>query len=219
MLCLFDLDGTLIDSERGILGCVRHALNQMQLPTPEPVTLRGWIGPPLHTSFAPLLGNDEQRINAAVAHYHERFQAVGWREFVTYAGIAAVIDGLRAAGHTLAVVTSKPRTRAVPIVDSLPFGSAFSRLYGPEPGGTRCEKATMIARALADFDVPAAQAVMIGDRRFDIEGAVANNVRGIGALWGFGDRAELQAAGASALVATPGELVELLNQETASTQS
>ncbi len=216
MLCLFDLDGTLIDSERGILGCVRHALTAMHIPLPEPAALRGWIGPPLHTSFAPLLESDEARITAAIAHYHQRFQSIGWHEFSVYPGAADAIARLHAAGHQLAVVTSKPKTHAAPIVASLPFAAAFSRLYGPEPGGKHSEKATMIATALKDFAVPAAHAVMIGDRRFDIEGAVANGVRGIGVLWGFGTRAELQQAGASAIATAPAELAELIIDQTRS---
>ncbi|MEO7072076.1 MAG: HAD hydrolase-like protein [Rhodanobacter sp.] len=210
MLCLFDLDGTLIDSERGILDCVRHALARMQVPMPDPGALRAWIGPPLHTSFAPLLDHDEQRISAAIAHYHERFQSDGWHEYTAYPGTDGVIERLRAAGHELAVVTSKPRAHAAPIVASLPFGAAFSRLYGPEPGARRSEKATMIAQALADYQAAPAHTVMIGDRRFDIEGALANGVSGIGVLWGFGDRAELEHAGASAVVATPEALGDLL---------
>lgn len=210
MLCLFDLDGTLIDSQRGILGCVRHALERMQVPAPDPAALRAWIGPPLHTSFAPLLAGDEQRIGTAIAHYHERFQAIGWQEFTPYPAMGELVERLHDAGHELAIVTSKPRTHAAPIVASLPCAKAFSRLYGPEPGGKHSEKATMIAAALADYAVPASAAVMIGDRRFDVEGAVANGVRGIGVLWGFGDHAELEQAGASAIVATPDELARLL---------
>jgi phosphoglycolate phosphatase len=217
MLCLFDLDGTLIDSQRGILGCVRHALERMQVPTPEPAALRAWIGPPLHASFAPLLADDEQRIGTAIAHYHERFQAIGWREFTPYPGMSELVERLRDAGHDLAIVTTKPRTHAAPIVASLPCAKAFSRLYGPEPGGKNSEKATMIAAALADYAAAPSTAVMIGDRRFDIEGAVANGVRGIGVLWGFGDHAELQQAGASAIAATPHALGDLL--EEASTPS
>lgn len=208
MLCLFDLDGTLIDSELGITRCVRHALAQMQVP--EPAALRHWIGPPLHHSFAPLLDHDESRISAAISHYHDRFKTLGWREHTVYPGVAALIAALQAAGHQLAVVTSKPKIHATPIVASLPFGEAFGRLYGPQPGSPHSEKASMIAAALADFDVSQADTVMIGDRCFDMEGAVANDVRGLGVLWGFGDREELQQAGASAIVATPDELAELL---------
>ena len=68
----------------------------------------------------------------------------------------------------------------------------------------------MIAAALADFRSAPEQAVMIGDRRFDMEGAVANGVRGIGVLWGFGSREELERAGAASIVADPHELAGLL---------
>ncbi|HZX70083.1 MAG TPA: HAD hydrolase-like protein [Rhodanobacter sp.] len=210
MLCLFDLDGTLIDSEQGITACIRHALARLDLPLPRPAELRRWIGPPLRQSFAPLLDHDADRIEAAVGYYHERFDTLGWHEHAVYPGIEALIRQLRAAYHRLVVVTSKPRQHAAPIVAQLPFGDAFEDLYGPHPGSAHSEKATLIADALRDFACPPAHAVMIGDRHFDIEGAVANQVRGIGVLWGFGDRNELQQAGASAMVATPAELGQLL---------
>jgi phosphoglycolate phosphatase len=210
MLCLFDLDGTLIDSEHGITACVKHALARLDVPAPAHEELRGWIGPPLRHSFAPLLEHDTARIEAAVAYYHERFNTHGWREHEIYPGIEALIERLLAAGHRLAVVTSKPQRHAAPIIAHLPFGEAFLRLYGPHPDSPHSEKASMIAEALADFDAGPADAVMIGDRHFDIDGAVANQVRGFGVLWGFGTRAELELAGASAVAATPDELARLL---------
>ena len=210
MLCLFDLDGTLIDSEHGITACVKHALAQLEVPEPAHEELRAWIGPPLRQSFAPLLGHDEAKVEAAVEFYHQRFDTLGWREHEVYPGIDTLISRLLDAGHQLAVVTSKPHRHAEPIIAHLPFGDAFLRLYGPHPGSAHSEKASMIATALADFDCPPENAAMIGDRRFDIEGAVANQIRGIGVLWGFGDREELEQAGAHAVAATPDALAGLL---------
>ncbi|MGB3747142.1 MAG: HAD hydrolase-like protein [Rhodanobacter sp.] len=211
MLCLFDLDGTLIDSEHGITACVKHALARLEVPAPAHEELRRWIGPPLRHSFAPLLDHDPERIEAAVAYYHERFNTLGWREHQIYPGIDALVEQLLAAGHRLAVVTSKPHRHAAPIIAHLPFGDAFLRLYGPHPDSACSEKATMIAEALADFHCRPADAVMIGDRHFDIDGAVANRVRGFGVLWGFGNREELEQAGAHAIAATPDELATLLS--------
>ncbi len=210
MLCLFDLDGTLIDSEHGITTCVKHALTQLAVPAPTAADLRSWIGPPLRHSFAPLLAHDPVRIEAAVAHYHDRFNTLGWREHTIYPGIETLIVQLRARGHQLAVVTAKPHRHAAPIIAHLPFGDAFSRLYGPQADSAHSEKASMIAEALADFECPLENAVMIGDRHFDIDGAIANYVRGIGVLWGFGSRKELEQAGAHAIAATPDELARLL---------
>jgi phosphoglycolate phosphatase len=208
MLCLFDLDGTLIDSELGILSCIRHAFDRLGVPAP--AELRHWIGPPLRYSFAPLLDHDPVRVEAAVEHYHERFHTVGWREHTVYPGIEAMIQRLLDAGHELAIVTSKPHRHAAPIIESFPFGRAFSRVYGPDPSSPHSEKASMIAAALADFGAAPEQTAMIGDRHFDIDGAVANRVRGIGVLWGFGSREELEQAGASALASDPAHLGELL---------
>ncbi|MEW9625060.1 HAD hydrolase-like protein [Rhodanobacter geophilus] len=208
MLCLFDLDGTLIDSEPGITACIRYAFDKLGVPAP--ADLRPWIGPPLRHGFAPLLDHDAGRVEAAVDYYHERFATLGWREHAVYPGIATAIERLQAAGHTLAVVTSKPERHARPIVEHLPFGNVFARLYGPDPSSPHSEKASMIAAALADFGASPGQAAMIGDRRFDIEGARANRVRGIGVLWGFGSREELELAGAQALARDPGHLADLL---------
>lgn len=208
MLCLFDLDGTLIDSEQGIVACVRHAFDRLGVPAPE--QLRHWIGPPLRHSFAPLLDHDHERVEAAVEYYHERFHAIGWREHSVYPGVAESIATLKAAGHELAIVTSKPERHARPIIENLPFGGAFGRLYGPDPSSPHSEKASMIAAALADYRTRPEHAAMIGDRHFDIDGAVANGVRGVGVLWGFGDRTELERAGAHALANHPSELPALL---------
>jgi phosphoglycolate phosphatase len=210
MLCLFDLDGTLIDSEHGITACVKHALERLRVAIPSAEELRRWIGPPLRHSFAPLLGHDATQVEAAVQHYHERFDTHGWREHSVYPGIEPLIGRLLDAGHQLAIVTGKPHRHAEPILAQLPFGRAFLRLYGPDPSSAHSEKADMIAAAMADFGAIAEETVMIGDRHFDIEGAVANCVRGIGVLWGFGSRAELEQAGAEAIAKTPEELGVLL---------
>lgn len=210
-LALFDLDGTLIDSEEGILGTIEHALARLGVASPPRSELRGWIGPPLRATFPRVLGDDAVRVEQAVAHYSERFGEVGWREHRVYDGIGEVIDALAARGIALAVVTTKVDRHADPIVRNLPFGARFERLYAAAPGSRDSEKAAMIARALADFDVAADDAVMVGDRHFDIDGARANGVRAIGVGWGFGSVEELRDAGADAIAATPAELHALLS--------
>ncbi|MET0332448.1 MAG: HAD hydrolase-like protein [Dyella sp.] len=209
MLCLFDLDGTLIDSGQSIYAGIRYALASVAVEAPDESVLRDWIGPPLRLSFSELLG-DHDRVEAALDAYRQRFAEIGWREHTVYPGIPAAIDALHRAGHRMAVVTSKLRTHAEPILAELPFGQRFARLYGPGPDSLQSEKASMIATALADFHADPTDTVMIGDRRYDIEGAVANQVRGIGVLWGFGDRHELEQAGAHVTVETPAQLTDLL---------
>lgn len=215
-LALFDLDGTLIDSETGIVRSIEHALERLGATIPSREELRTWIGPPLRATFPRVLGDDAEAVERAVAFYRERFSAVGWREHTIYAGIAEAIANVADSGATLAVVTTKVATYAGRIVESLPFGARFARTYAPPPESASSEKAAMIAQALVDFGVAATDAVMIGDRHFDIEGAKANGVRAIGVTWGFGDRAELEEAGADAIVTKAAELVATLRGAAAS---
>ena len=205
-LILFDLDGTLIDSEIGITRSMQHALRKLDVEPPSQEILRSWIGPPLHTSFPTVLGEDAARVDLAVDHYRERFNEIGWSEHSVYPGIADLIAMLAARGNRLAVVTSKIQDQARRIVGSLSFGHDFDAVYGPAMGVRTSEKAALVARALREMDGSPDSAVMVGDRRFDIEGARANGVPSIGVLWGFGAIEELCEAGADHIVAAPSDL-------------
>jgi phosphoglycolate phosphatase len=214
-LALFDLDGTLIDSECGIVASIEYALGALGAAIPPRETLRTWIGPPLRATFPLALGADEARVEQAVALYRERYSTIGWREHVIYPGIGEAVEALAAAGAEFAVVTSKAEMYASKIVESLPFGARFRRVYAVGPNSSHSEKASMIARALADFGVAPQAAAMVGDRHFDVEGARANGVRAVGVLWGFGSREELVGAGADAIAETPADLPDRLRQPAA----
>jgi len=210
-LVLFDLDGTLIDSEPGITACLAHAFERIGAPLPARDVLRTWIGPPFRQTFPSVLGDDEARIVAAIDHYRDRFEDVGWSEHAIYDGIPELIASISARGDALAVVTTKPESQARKIIDHFPFGGAFARVYGPTDRHSHRSKAEMIADALTDFGAHAEQTTMIGDRHFDIEGARANDVRGLGVAWGFGSIEELRDAGAHAIAANPSDLAAMLS--------
>ena len=207
---LFDLDGTLIDSAVGITRCVAHALACIGHPPLPEDALRRWIGPPLRDSFAPLLG-DPARVEAAVQHYRDRFETDGWHEHTVYAGIGEVVRNAHAAGHRVAVVTAKNEAHARRIVEHLPFGDVFETVVGATLCGRLSHKPELIAEALARLDVPAGDCAMIGDRAMDIHGARHHGMPGLGVLWGFGDAAELDTAGATACFATPATLARWLH--------
>ncbi|GAA0716626.1 HAD hydrolase-like protein [Dokdonella soli] len=209
-LILFDLDGTLIDSEPGITASLGYAFAKVGAELPPREVLRSWIGPPFWQTFPSVLGDDHARIEAAIDHYRARFEDIGWSEHAVYPGIAELIPALADAGSALAIVTTKPQPQAQKIIDNLPFGHVFARVYGPDIKGRHCAKAEMIAQALVDFDARAEQAAMIGDRHFDMEGARANDVRALGVGWGFGSEEELLGAGAEAIAMDASELHELL---------
>jgi len=210
----FDLDGTLIDSAVGIARCVAYALEQLDEPVPDEAALRRWIGPPLRTSFGPLLG-DPVRIERAVELYRERFEAIGWSEHAIYDGIEEAVRSLSAAGHRLAVVTAKNQPHAERIVAHLPFGGLFETVSGATSDGRIGEKPELIAVALERLRVEPKDCWMIGDRHMDIEGARHHGMRSVGVLWGFGEKHELHAAGATHLCARTTELPALFAERIA----
>ncbi|ALN84380.1 5'-nucleotidase [Lysobacter capsici] len=205
----FDLDGTLIDSSIGITRSIAYALERLNHPVPDADALRGWIGPALRTSFQPLLG-DEAKIEQAVAFYLERYSREGWTEHHVYDGVAQMLDAVHAAGHRLAVVTAKNENNARKILAHLPFGDRFEDVIGSTQDGRLTHKVDLIEEAMRRLQLDAAQCLMIGDRRMDIEGAAQHGMRNIGVLWGFGSEHELREAGAHRLAAAPSQLPMLL---------
>lgn len=206
----FDLDGTLIDSEPGIVGGIVHTFEQLGQQAPPLERLRDWIGPPLRDSFHEQFNGDQALVVQALALYRDRYDAVGWTEHSVFAGIAEVVAALHAAGHRLAVVTSKNERAARRIIEHLPFADCFEDVIGTSDDGSRRFKPDLIAEAMRRLQLLPGQCVMVGDRRMDIEGANHHHMRSIGVLWGFGDEAELRQAGAGSVIASPQQLLQLL---------
>lgn len=213
---LFDLDGTLMDPREGITRCLRHGLERVGVVPPEDSALERWIGPPLHDSFRSFLGPErEHLLSSAVAFYRERFAAAGMFENVVYPGVVEALERLNGAGWSLFVATSKAQYFARQIVSHFELPH-FQSVYGSELSGERADKAVLLAHLLEREGIRADQAIMIGDRSFDMVAAKANGVRAIGALWGYGSRDELVSAGADELCESISELFLLLQTDPAS---
>lgn len=198
-----DLDGTLTDPAPGIAACFLHSAHALGHTRLGEVDVRRFIGPPLREAFAEILGTrDVARIEEAVRIYRERFSSIGLFENAVYPGIPEVLARWCAAGHALSVVTSKAAVYAERIVDHFGLRPFLPRVYGAELSGERSTKAELVALALAGERLVAAEACMIGDREHDVLGARAHGVAAIGVTWGYGSRAELEAAGADHIVDT-----------------
>jgi phosphoglycolate phosphatase len=207
---LFDLDGTLTASGPGIISSVRYALAAMGQPELDDEALGRFIGPPLLDSFRDFCGFDPAEVVVAIAAYREYYATDGQYENAVYDGIPELLAGLRDAGRTLAVATSKAEVFAESILEHFGLTGHFATIVGSELDGRRTAKADIITEALARLDRPTTGTVMIGDRSHDVRGAVTVGVGSIGVLWGYGDDAELTAAGADALATTPPDLLGLL---------
>ncbi len=207
---LFDLDGTLSESEPGIVGSLAAALRAAGVAVPAPEVLRLAIGPPFDTGL-PDIGVPAAQVPGVIRAYRERYEATGLFETRLYDGIEAMLDALDDAGMTLAVATSKPQRSAERVLDFLGLGGRFEAVAGAADDPIRRTKAAVIAHVLDQLGIAGGPAVvMVGDRHHDIEGARANGIDTVAVAWGYGTPDEHRAAGAWALAEHPGDVVQLV---------
>ena len=207
---LFDLDGTLTDSGLGITKAVQYALGQMGFEVPPRESLFTFIGPPLHKSFAKYYGMDEATAVEAVRQFRVYYNQMGGiLENEVYEGVRELLEALKKAGKRLMIATSKPQAAAELVMHHFGLDEYVPEIIGGTDD-TRNTKGKVIAYALREFGVDPETAVMVGDREHDIQGAAENGISAIGITWGYGDRAELETAGAKAVFDTPEETVQYI---------
>lgn len=214
MNVFFDLDGTLTDPGVGITRCLQHSLARLGREVPSASALRRFVGPPLHETFATLLGTRETApVDEAVRLYRERFGEAGMFENELYPGIPEGLASLQRDGHRLWVVTSKPTVYAERVVDHFGLRRWLEGVHGAELSGANADKRRLIRNVLDGRSLEAHETWMVGDRMHDIQGGRANGVSCIAVRWGYGTAEELQEAEPDHIVASMPELCEIIAWE------
>ncbi|MBV8964790.1 MAG: HAD-IA family hydrolase [Mycobacteriaceae bacterium] len=186
-LVIFDLDGTLTDSARGIVSSFRHALAHVGMPLPDNPDLAGMVvGPPMHQTLRGLgLG---ERTDAAIAAYRADYTSRGWELNEVFDEIPELLADLRAAGVRLAVATSKNEPTAKKILAHFGLDEHFEVIAGASFDGVRATKADVIAHALSQLHPVPEHVLMVGDRRHDVHGASHHGIDTVVVEWGYGGR-------------------------------
>ena len=205
---LFDLDGTLTDPGTGITNSVAYALARWNIHVEDRRTLYRFIGPPLQDSFREYYGFSPEEALKAVDVYREYFREKGLYENEVYPGVEEMLKTLKAQGKTLILATSKPEEFAIRILKHFGLDGYFTVMAGATMDPSRSKKGDVITYALRQGGVSAlSTAVMIGDREHDIFGAKQNGLDSMGVLFGYGDRDELEKAGATYIASTVEEIL------------
>lgn len=209
MNLLFDLDGTLADPFDSFCESIFYAYDQHKLPRPEKLSLREYIGPPLHLSLPTMLkSSDENLAKSMMRSYREHHVRTCVVTYKFYDGIESALKALHNR-HNLFVATSKPISMAKPIMEHAGLHKYFRSLYGSELSGERSQKGELIQYILSEEKLNPKDTVMIGDRKYDIAGGKAHSLKTVGVLWGFGPREELLEAGADQICEKPKDLISL----------
>ena len=204
---IFDLDGTITESAPGIMKSAAYALKQMQKPVPSEDVLRKFVGPPLHQSFMDFCNLTDEEATTAVAKYRERHTVIGWKEANVYTGILPMLLSLKKNGAYIALASSKPQPLCVKTLEYFGILPLFDKVVGPDYQNKSGEKEFLIRNALPD---EYENACMVGDRKFDIEGAKKAGVTAIGVGYGYGSKEELLSSGSDFYCETTGDLSDLL---------
>ena len=209
-IIFFDLDGTLTDAGPGIKACINYALDKMNFK------MLGmdsdWVvGPSLWGTFKKL-GIPEENLNEAVNLYRERYNVKGYLENSVYLGIPGQLAMLLEMGYVLSLATSKPTVSASAILEYFDLTRYFSYEFGSNLDGSLSDKSILLKHALAVTGFEPNNALMIGDRQYDIIGAKSNLIKSVGVSYGYGSTNELREAGADLLVEKPAELAKAVQK-------
>lgn len=204
---LFDLDGTITDPKTGITKSIAYALRHFGIEVNDLDTLCKFIGPPLMDTFEGYYGFNEKDTCLAIEKYREYFGITGLYENMVYDGMEELLQNLINRGKILIVATSKPTVYSVKILEYFNLLKYFSFVAGSELNGERAKKADVITYALEQNNIRDLSGVIIvGDRKHDIIGAKQTGISSLGVLYGYGDKAELEKAGADFIAETVGDV-------------
>ncbi|MEE0929861.1 MAG: HAD family hydrolase [Acutalibacteraceae bacterium] len=211
---LFDLDGTLVDTGLGITNSVMYSLKKFGIEVKERQSLYKFVGPPLHKSFEKFYGFSSEKAMQAVEYYREYYKNKGMFEITVYNGIENLLKTLKSTGKTLAVATSKPEVFAKRILKHIDFDKYFDIIAGANLDGTRTQKSEVVEYALKSCNATnLSKVVIIGDREYDVYGAYTVGIDSVGVTFGYGNRAELENAGANYIADSAENLIKLFTED------
>lgn len=208
-IIIFDLDGTLTDSAEGVIRSAQHMQKKMGLSKWADEDLKFIVGPPLIKTFTEDFQMNQEDAQRALGFFRERYATVGLFENKVYEGIPEMLEELKKKGKCLVVATSKKEETAVRILKHFEIDGYFDIIGGDNREIGRDTKAKVIEYVLETLGAKKEDAIMVGDRKFDVEGAHLVGIPCIAVEFGYGDRAEFEAFGADYIAETPKAVEEL----------
>ncbi len=207
----FDLDGTLTDSQEGILNSFRNIFKHFGMKEPEYEVLKTLIGPPLVHTMTQTFGFTGEQAEESVRIFRSYYDNQGYMENRVYEGIPQILQRLKVLGCKLTVATSKPEVTAKKIIEHFNLAQYFDYVCGSLSDESRSKKTEVIEHAIKTNGITdRSKILMVGDRKYDVEGAHQSGLKCAGVLFGYGSRQEFEACGADYIVEKPEELEKLI---------
>lgn len=193
---IFDFDGTICDTGEGILKSAKYALEAFGYDAPDYEELTCFIGPPLLITFQEKFGADAATADELVRKFRERYTNKGVFESKLYDGVKELLIALKKDNIKIGIASSKPQDYIETLLDHFGIKSYFDVICGVSFTADCKSKASIIARCQKELDTAGNLCLMVGDKKYDMEGAKANLIDSAGVLWGYGTKFEHIEAGA-----------------------
>lgn len=193
---IFDFDGTICDTGEGVKKCAAYALDSMGIAHPQWNEMDFFIGPPLLVTFQERFNQSPSVAEELVQKFRERYSTKGLTESCLYDGVCDLLYRLKADGIKIGIASSKPQKYIINLLEKYGVEKCFDSVCGVSFNADCESKQSIISRCLGELGVEKADAVMVGDRHYDIDGAKANGIASVGVLWGYGSRFEFIESGA-----------------------
>lgn len=207
----FDLDGTLTDSQEGILNSFRNLFSHYGLEIPDYKTLCTYIGPPLMLTMTEGFGFSEEQARESVVVFRSYYDSKGYMENRVYDGIEKLLSDLKNKGIKLTVATSKPEVTAKKIIKHFGLDKYFDNVCGSGSDESRSKKSEVIEYAIQTNKITdRSKILMVGDRKFDVQGAKETGLKCAGVLFGYGNEDELKKAGADYIAKAPADILDFV---------
>lgn len=205
----FDLDGTLTDPYEGLTKSFEFGLDAVGIPHGPRSELAMFIGPPLVDAVCEHYKVDRATGERFLIEFRRYFEDKGWCDNKVYDGIPELLSKLKEKGKRIALATSKPTVFSRKILELFGIARFFDVVSGADAAAGREKKTEVLSYALSFFDIRDG-AVLVGDRKYDADGAKNIGIDSIGVMYGYGSRDEILDAGFTAVVGSVRELSELL---------
>lgn len=207
----FDLDGTLTDPAHGLILSFEYGLKKMGVDYGTKESLKRFIGPPLYDEWRSEFGFSPEEATEALRLFREYFAVYGWWDNEMYEGVPEMLSRLKAAGKRIALATSKPEIFARQILNLFDIAKYFDFIGGASTDKTRDKKHEVLEYVLSGLGNPPCESViLVGDRKYDAEGARFVGIDSLGVTYGHGSSEEISAAGFNITVDSVSAIADVL---------
>ncbi|MBR2190904.1 MAG: HAD hydrolase-like protein [Eubacterium sp.] len=193
---IFDLDGTLSDSKEGITKSVQYALKKVGIIEENLEDLEHFVGPPMLESYINNYGMSKDKALETLGYYRERYVPIGLYETKAYPGVKEILEAVKQSGAKIGMATSKPEGMAIEVAKYLEIIDYFDNICGADLHGPVQTKSDVLNKLFDTTDFVKEQSVLVGDTKYDMEGANKVGIDSVGVSWGTGTEEEMKEYGA-----------------------